>query len=145
MTERIVAFEGYYRFLSNFWPCEVHFEGQRYPSAEHAYQAAKTLKAHQRELIRACPTPGAAKRAGKLVNLRPDWIEVKDSVMLEIVRDKFTRSPELRKALLDTNSMQLEEGNWWGDRYWGICPTGTLDGLNKLGKILMQVREELRK
>jgi len=39
----INTFRGKYRFLSNFYYAEVNYEGIRYPTVEHAYQAAKTL------------------------------------------------------------------------------------------------------
>lgn len=61
--------------------------------------------------------------------------------MTQIVRDKFTRNPNLRRALLATGCRRLEEGNDWGDREWG-----TVEGVgqNRLGLILMQIRAELR-
>ena len=37
----ILAFEGEYSWLSNFWPVEVVLDGMVFPSVEHAYQAAK--------------------------------------------------------------------------------------------------------
>src|SRR3954468_6821071 len=53
----IDSFQGEYRFLSNFWPAGVEFEGITYPTAEHAYQAAKTLDVALRKRIAAEPTP----------------------------------------------------------------------------------------
>ena len=38
--------------------------------------------------------------------------------------------------------MELVEGNTWGDMYWGV-DLHTMKGQNKLGKILMKVRNEL--
>ena len=76
---------------------------------------------------------------GRSVSLRPDWEDIKDDVMLEGLYRKFTND-ELAEWLLDTGDEELVEGNWWGDRYWGVC-NGI--GQNKLGKLLMKVREEL--
>src|SRR5580700_817432 len=92
---KIDSFEGEYRFLSNFYPCEVKFEGIIYPSAEHAYQSAKTLDMTERRRIAAIPTPAAAKAAGRALRYRPDWERVKYDVMLQCVRYKFTHHPEL--------------------------------------------------
>jgi hypothetical protein len=138
---KIAEFQGEYRFLSNFWPAEVEFEGITYPSVEHAYQSAKTLDIDERKRIAALPTPVEAKRAGRAVTLRSDWERVKFDVMERCVRDKFTRHPELCERLLATGEAELEEGNTWGDRVWGVYEG---QGENRLGKILMQLRAELR-
>jgi predicted NAD-dependent protein-ADP-ribosyltransferase YbiA (DUF1768 family) len=72
--------------------------------------------------------------------------------MLALVRDKFARNRALGETLLATGQCRIEEGNTWGDVYWGIArraiPARGIragDGENHLGKILMQVREELRR
>ncbi|MFO0974636.1 MAG: NADAR family protein [Phycisphaerae bacterium] len=138
---KIAEFQGEYRFLSNFWLSEVWFEGARYPSVEHAYQAAKSLDPAERRRVAALATPADAKRAGRALSLRPDWERAKFAVMEACVRDKFTRHAGLRAKLLATGDAVLEEGNTWGDRVWGVCNGA---GENRLGKILMQVRAELR-
>ncbi|MEK6642755.1 MAG: NADAR family protein [Planctomycetota bacterium] len=139
---RIAEFQGQYRFLSNFWPAEVVHEGITYPSAEHAYQAAKTLDMAERRRIASIPDPGDAKREGRKLTLRPDWETAKFRAMEECVRDKFTRHSDLARKLLDTGEAELIEGNTWGDRVWGVYQG---QGENRLGKILMKVRGELRR
>lgn len=141
MPGRIGEFQGEYRFLSNFWPAPCEFEGLRYPSSEHAYQAAKTLDLAERKRISALPTPSDAKKAGRALTLRLDWETVKFDVMRACVRSKFALNPDLAEKLLATGDALLEEGNTWGDRTWGV-----VDGVgeNRLGKILMDVRTELR-
>ena len=144
MAEAIKSFKGDYAFLSNFYPCTVEYEGMEYPSAEHAFQAAKTLDLEKRKSFSAYPSPAAAKRGGRRVKLRPDWEEVKIGIMKEIVRDKFTRNAsdmDMKKALLLTGEAYLEEGNNHNDRFWGAVK-GV--GRNELGKILMEVRDELK-
>ena len=138
---RIDRFAGDYRFLSNFYPATVVYEGLTYPDSEHAYQSAKTLDMNERRRIAALPTPAEAKRAGEALTYRSDWPAVKYQVMLACVRDKFTRNSDLRAKLLATGNAYLEEGNTWGDRIWGVYQG---QGTNWLGKILMQVRVELR-
>ena len=142
MTE-IKSFSGKHRFLSNFayMGGVTGTDGRHWPSVEHAFQACKTLDRAAQEHIRQCRTSGGAKRAGRAVQLRDDWEQIKDEKMLLIVRAKFTQNPELRQMLLDTGDAILIEGNNWGDTYWGQC-NGV--GQNKLGIILMQVREELK-
>ena len=138
---RIDSFQGQYRFLSNFWPATVEFEGITYPDVEHAYQSAKTLDMSERRRIAALPTPAEAKHAGEALPLRSDWLSIKYNVMLQCVRYKFTHHPELAKLLLATGNAYLEEGNTWHDEIWGVYQG---QGTNWLGKILMQVRSELR-
>jgi len=136
----IAAFEGRHRFLSNFWPCEIPFGGKTYPSVEHAFQAAKTLDEDEREEIRLADSPGKAKKLGRKITLRPDWEEVKFEIMTELVRSKFIIHQDLRDKLIFTGGRELIEGNNWNDVVWGVCKG---IGDNNLGKILMQVRDEL--
>lgn len=140
---KIKSFDKQYRFLSNFWPAEVEFEGINYPSVEHAYQAAKTLDLEEREAIRICGTAKEAKKLGKVLTLRSDWEDVKVGIMFDLCRKKFRNHPELKEKLLETKGAELEEGNWWGDKFWGIC-SKTGIGKNYLGRILMEVRNELK-
>jgi hypothetical protein len=112
-----------------------------YHSVEHAYQAAKTLELADRVRLAETASPGAVKRLGELLNKRPDWKEVKYFIMLDLVRQKFDgRDPWLRKELLLTGGAYLQEGNTWGDQYWG-----TVNGVgeNHLGFILMKIRSEI--
>lgn len=139
----ILEFQGPYRWLSNFWPAVVVHEGLMFGSAEAAFQAAKAHHVVERQHFQAL-SPSAAKALGRRIVLRPDWEQVKIGVMLTVVRDKFYRSPELAALLCATGWSWLEEGNTWGDRQWGVCPPRSGDGQNWLGKILMQVRLELR-
>ena len=60
------------------------------------------------------------------------------------VHAKFTQNVELKELLLETGDSELIEGNTWGDREWGV-DLKTNEGQNKLGKILMKVRESLRR
>lgn len=109
----VAEFQGQYRFLSNFWRVPIELDGEIYASVEHAYQAAKTVIASEREAIRCAVKPGDAKRAGRKVTLRSDWEEVKDGVMLNLLRQKFSAGT-LRANLLATDG-NLVEGNHWGD------------------------------
>lgn len=137
---RIDYFEGPHRWLSNFYPSPIKLKGLTWPSVEHAYQAMKTTDRDWWRKIAAESNPGKAKRMGQLVPLRPDWDRVKLTVMKVAVTRKFA-IPELRELLLETGDLELIEGNHWNDQYWGVC-NGR--GLNHLGRILMEVRAELR-
>ena len=130
-----------YRFLSNFAYAEVTLDGVQYATVEHAYQAAKCSDPVYRQRIQDAKTPGDAKRIGNTAYLRKDWQKVKIAIMYDLVRQKF-KQPTLQKALLDTESEELIEDNPWGDTFWGVCKGA---GENHLGKILMAVREEIKR
>jgi N-glycosidase YbiA len=126
-------------FLSNFYFCDVKYEGITYPTSEHAFQAAKTLDVSERKRIAGLGNPGLAKRAGrKLKSIRSNWDSIRIGVMEDILRIKFS-NPELRAKLLSTGEEKLVEGNDWGDRFWGVCDG---QGENWLGQLLMKIREE---
>jgi ribA/ribD-fused uncharacterized protein len=124
----------------------VIVDDMRFPTVEHGFQAAKTTSSTERRKIQQQPTPGKAKRMGKTVTLRADWDDMREGVMLDLLRQKFSRSP-LREELLNTGSEELVEENRWHDTYWGRCSclkhSGV--GLNRLGILLMQVRDEVHR
>lgn len=144
---QIDHFSGPYQFLSNFYAAQVGYEGVEYQTVEHAYQASKTLNLHQRRFIADSRKPGIAKIRGRNVTLRPDWEQLKLGIMEVLVLQKFTRYPDLREKLLRTGDLELVEGNNWNDTFWGVVKQadGSETGLNHLGLILMNVRQQLRR
>jgi len=139
-TRAVQKFDGYHRFLSNFWYVTVSFEGVAYPSVEHAYQAAKTADPASRVPFQSASLSAKdAKAAGREIAMRGDWDEMKLGIMETLLRAKFEHL-ELRRKLLATAPAELIEGNWWGDRYWGVCQ-GV--GENHLGRLLMKIRDEV--
>lgn len=138
----ISKFKGEGKWLSNFEPSVIHYDGVEYPTVEHAYQAAKTLDPAERAAILACKTPGDARRLGQKVTFRTNWELMKVSVMYILVLEKFTRHEHLREKLLATEDHHLiEDSTGWNDRFWGVSDGY---GRNHMGRILMDVREELR-
>jgi predicted NAD-dependent protein-ADP-ribosyltransferase YbiA (DUF1768 family) len=77
---------------------------------------------------------------GRAVTLRHDWEAVKFSYMELGLRLKFQNS-DLAEKLIATGDEELVEGNTWGDRVWGVCDG---EGENRLGKLLMKIREEIK-
>lgn len=138
----IDSFRGKYYFLSNFFPAEVTYSRLTYQNNEAAFQAQKTYSKEERIEFTTLE-PRDAKRRGRRVRLRRDWEQVKDRIMEEIVRAKFSQNEELKEQLLATGDAQLVEGNRWNDRYWGVDIRSGV-GENHLGKILMKVRSELK-
>lgn len=140
---KITSFSGSFRFLSNFYPCKVVYEGIEYPSSEHAYVAAKTDNQLQKLAISEIPGASDVKRFGRQIKLKDNWDNIKISIMKNIVEAKFDQNPDLMKLLQETRNYELIEGNNWGDKFWGQSPLG--NGRNELGKILMSVRDDITK
>lgn len=138
--QTISRFSGEFDFLSNFYVHPFMWGGRHWITAEHAYQAAKTLDIDWRNAIQGAESAGKAKRLGQKCPMRPDWEETKLVWMTSVLRCKF-QNPSLMRKLRDTGGALLIEGNTWGDKYWGQCPVGS--GHNHLGKILMQLRDEI--
>ena len=134
----ITSFHGDHRWLSNFWPCRVEFEGAVYPSVENAYQAAK-FSPVERSVFVLC-TSGQAKRLGRSMSMRPDWDSVKVDVMRAALAQKFAPGTDFAAKLLATGDVDLVEGNTWGDAFWGVCNG---KGHNHLGRLLMERRAQL--
>lgn len=163
----IDSFKGEYRWLSNFWPTYVMFDGELYASVEHAYVAAKfdkdqtvqdpdemwkPVELRLRAMVKMASTAGKAKKLGQKYKdlIRPDWKDVRLEVMESLLRQKFDPSREtvdepLAQMLLDTGEQALVEGNVWHDNFWGNCTCSKCPepGENHLGKLLMQIRSEL--
>ncbi len=136
----ICNFRGSFEFLSNLYvsKSQIHINGFVFHNAESAFQSFKCLdRQHEFEKL----SPKDAKRLGRNVLLRDDWDLVKDDVMYDILCHKFKDNYSLKNALLNTKDSHIIEGNNWGDTYWGICKN---IGYNKLGEILMKIREEVR-
>lgn len=157
MQERgaILGFQGQHRFLSNFWPAPVEAYRIRFPTVEHAYVASKIHPGHDapsraaaRERMMAIArteSPGAVKRLGRALPLRPDWEEVKIGFMTELVCRKFDGHPDLAQMLIDLGDVPIIELNRHGDTIWGMVMSGGDDmlGRNMLGEIHMQRRAKL--
>ena len=133
----ISEFVGEYYFLSNFYSAPVTCFGYTFQNNEAAFQAAK-CPIRMQEFCNL--NPSEAKRLGRRVHLRVDWEDIKDGVMYEVCKAKFFQNPDIACRLINTGTAYLVEGNTWGDRVWGVC-----DGVgeNRLGKILMEIRDEL--
>lgn len=121
----ITGFFGPYRWLSNFAPSPIDADGVTYPTAEHAYHAAKTLDPDERLGIARARTPAIAKRLGRSCALRPNWDATSTAVMLEVLAAKFA-DPDLGAQLLQTYGRELIEYNPAStvphDRRSGIMP-----------------------
>jgi ribA/ribD-fused uncharacterized protein len=138
----IDSFRDEYLFLSNFYPAQIKIGDFQFMTLEHAYQAYKPLTVEEVERIVLATSPGIAKSIARKVKLRPDWEEIKVPLMRYLVHEKFYQNTDLWLKLKDTGKADLVEVNVWRDRFWGVC-AHTGQGLNHLGRILMEVRSDL--
>lgn len=147
IVDNMLWFSGKEDFLSNFYPCPVTYNGWTFKTAEAAFQAQKEPTEEHLKKLSELETGNQAKAYGgkkaKKMKPRPDWDEVRFGIMEEIVRAKFTQNPELAQKLIETGNLELQERrNVFVDKTWGMNSKG--EGQNKLGIILMKLREELK-
>jgi ribA/ribD-fused uncharacterized protein len=142
MNEDIIRFDNEYNYLDNFFKCKINYEGIVYPSCNHAYQAAKVLDVNAKILISQIPEHSKLYMVVDRYPEKYNWEDIKLDVMTDIVRSKFNQHPELKSNLLETGQAHIEYGNSLDDSYWGISPINSGMGLNNLGLILMELREE---
>ena len=151
-TIPVPMFTGDLAFLSNFdtTPFWMPLLGTTVKSGEHAFNALKALNWEARLKILNQPTPGLAKRAGRMTRLRSDWnTGARVAAMQCVLGAKFSH-PGLRKLLLATQNLMLVETNTWHDNFWGDClcgrptPVCAEPGKNMLGELLMAERTKYR-
>lgn len=153
MDNIIGPFRGEYDFLSNMFHTKVTTDLGTFKCAEAAFQAYKCANKADVEKFETLEGKDAKALGGKRglyrngrlfrIALRSDWDNVRLEKMLEVVRAKFS-NPALAERLVETGDAELVEINTWNDKFWGaVDENGVLVGENNLGKILMQVRDEI--
>jgi N-glycosidase YbiA len=132
-----------YGEFSNFSAYPIRLHGKTWPTTEHYFQAQKFAGTENEHEIRKAKSPMVAARMGRnrKLPIRRDWESIKEAVMREALRAKFTQYPELRSLLLATGDAKLVE-HTENDHYWGDGGDGT--GKNRLGYLLMELRVQLR-
>ena len=134
---------GDYGCFSNFYRAVIRVDGKNWTTTEHYFQAQKFAGTEHMGRVRQAKTPGEAASLGRRRDfpLRRDWEAVKENIMLQALRAKFTQHADLAEILLGTGDAELVE-HTERDSYWGDGGDGS--GRNRLGWLLMQVRDELR-
>lgn len=138
----INSFRGEYSFLSNFAPVSIVYGSITFPSVEHYYVAMKTTDKKERIKISQMKA-GEAKKYGRTLEIRPDWEDIKLSVMNWGLVCKFQQEP-FKTKLIKTGIENIQEGNFWNDCYWGVdLKQNPNIGENHLGRLLMELRYQL--
>ncbi|MEM7163739.1 MAG: NADAR family protein [Bacteroidota bacterium] len=130
--------------FSNFAAYPIKLKGKVWPTSEHFFQAQKFAGTSMEDKVRKAPSPMKAAEMGRnrRVKIVKNWDHKRDNVMLEAVRAKFTQHEDLAALLISTGDAKLIE-HTENDSYWGDGRDGS--GKNRLGKILMKVRDELNR
>lgn len=140
------ASEKPYGAFSNLYRREIEFEGERFATSEHAYQAGKARKPEVRKWLMEAPSPALLAMAAHglyVWDINSDWSRIKFERMKRVLQAKFTQHEDLRQLLLSTGTARLVESATVDNavnRLWG--EVGGV-GKNKLGELLMEVRAEL--
>lgn len=132
-----------YGCFSNFSRHRIFMNGKVWKTVEHYFQAQKFAGTKHEEEVRRAYTPKIAAQLGRgrKKPLRSDWEKVRVGIMREALFAKFTQHDDLKKILLETGDALLVE-HIAKDKFWGDGGNGK--GLNILGKLLMEVRKELK-
>lgn len=149
--QRVIRFyranEKPYGPFSNLYRSRIEFEGEVFPTAEHAYQAGKPRKREVRDWLLSAPSPSLLAMAAHGLywwDVSSGWSKVKFDRMRAVLRAKFSQNPELKHLLLSTGDAILIETATVDNptnRLWGEVNG---KGKNMLGRLLMEVRAELR-
>lgn len=134
--------------FSNFQPFNITYQDVVYRSVEHLYQAMKFRDEDYRQMIADCPTAAKAKKTARILadSIRPDWDQLKLGVMRVGLSHKFAPGTTYHDQLMATEG-EIVEDNWWHDNFFGNCFCEDClrsEGLNHLGRMLMEIRENYR-
>ena len=131
-----------YGEFSNFALFSIKLKGKTWKTTEHYFQAQKFAGTSHEKKIQQAASPMMAAQLGRTrkIKMRRNWDNIKDNVMYEALKAKFTQHDELTTLLTSTEDKKLIE-HTENDSYWGDGGDGK--GKNKLGKLLMKIRGEL--
>ena len=135
--------------LTNYFVCDVVVDGIKYMSGEAAYHSQKFIDEDIRKVMSKL-TPDESKRCSRVLSrlVRKDWENVKYNLMKKVVKEKFRQNKDCLEELLGTKNLELiEDSTGRHDNIWGYCTCSecrNLEHQNLLGKILMEVRDELK-
>ncbi|WOL12813.1 riboflavin biosynthesis protein PYRR, chloroplastic isoform X1 [Canna indica] len=146
-----------YGSFSNYSPHPIQMPDENgnymtWSTVEHYYQAHKfvgvdnPLAKDAFEQIKTAKSPEEASQKGRRLQrehpelVRADWESAKIDVMYRALRCKFSTYPHLNAMLCSTAGSVLVEASPH-DLFWGGGREG--EGLNYLGRLLMQLRTEI--
>lgn len=154
--------------FSNWYDCQFKYKGLTFYNSEQAFMWEKAMFFNDIEiadLILKTPNPRENKKLGRKVkNFNADeWFIESFIIMVAVNFAKYSqgnksndiryvKSRRARTALLDTGDKTIVEASPY-DKIWGvglgvdddrILIEANWDGMNLLGRALMEVRKNLR-
>ncbi len=140
----IHTFKDENRWLSNMVLVNVHFNGLTYKSVEHAYQSAKSDSLDWKLFCFSEESPYKVKIKSNDITRVNEWDDIKINVMEFLLNQKFRQEP-FKSKLLATGDENIQEGNEWGDTFWGVdLKTSPNIGENHLGRLIMKIRDKIK-
>jgi N-glycosidase YbiA len=139
--------KGPYGALGNFSKHPIIYDGKFFATSEHLYQWLKlgdgTPETPQQYKIRMESNPKLAKDIANFNpnEFRPNWHEIKVGFMKKVLLLKCDQHPAIAGMLRSTGDAEIIEVSVH-DKVWGQTPEGV--GQNLLGKLWMQIREEIK-
>jgi N-glycosidase YbiA len=142
-----------YGWMGNMFAAPMSYDEKKWLTSEALFQALRFSEVEIREKIRTMKSPMSAKMVAKSLKekmvVKPLSEKDLDNMRL-CLRLKFTQHPALRDKLLRTGDHIIFEDvsakHGARHRFWGaVRVADRLEGDNMLGKLLMELREELRK
>lgn len=154
--EEAFLFHTGWSVFSNFHVTPFIVNGQRYLTVQQFYEATKArhFKDVDAEMaILKCRSARKCKLLGRTVrNFNyQEWLMIADEVMSTAIKEKFMQNTKCREALLNTGKKLIAEASEY-DANWttglnidddDVKDRNKWQGENKLGKILMEVRNGL--
>jgi ribA/ribD-fused uncharacterized protein len=154
-----------YGVFCNYYPAVITINGKTFKSTEEFYQWSKFDDEWYKEEILKTNTPNKSRILGhqeikhdhdwrkplnsiveeslkRGIKCKENFEQIKDKVMLTALWAKFNQHANLQEILLTTDDAYIYENSPY-DYYWGVGSNKT--GKNKLGILLMYVRNEIRK
>ena len=139
-------------WLGNMSPYPVEFDGKRYRTTEALFQALRFSDEQVIEAIRGEKSPMAAKFVAKRYKKRMVVEPLSDDDVKNMrvcLKLKLEQHPELRDRLLATGDAEIIEDCSKRKRgsglFWGAgLEDGVWEGTNMLGKLWMELRDDLR-
>lgn len=142
--------EIFYIYFSPYTAHAIEIDGVVYPTVEHAYQCARYTDKNIIEEIRNAHSPVLAwETSSKYKHLQiPEFKDenYKLSVMKKLMYLKAEQHADVRQALLDSGDQKIVKHIVTyppGDGFWDDGEDGT--GLNYIGKMWVEIRDEIKK